>query len=162
MVLDHSRLPPIGHWASLCHNARGHQKPQWIDDIRGQYTTSCYDAQVAPGPIHPPEHDDVRSDLSSSCYDVQVSPGHFNSLRQQWWPFHGGPIWWPAADAVYPISSWSASATNCQSSQNQRPSLASIHVANCSCPMSAGHTNAHPRRRLGGWQRFSRKINKRK
>ena len=124
------------------------------------YTTSCYDAQVAPGPIHPPVHDDVRSDLSSSCYDVQVSPGHFNSLRQQWWPFHGGPIWWPAADAVYPISSWSASATNWQSSQNQRPSLASIHVANCSCPMSAGHTNAHPRRRLGGWQRFSRKINK--
>ena len=126
------------------------------------YTTSCYDAQVAPGPIHPPVHDDVRSDLSSSCYDVQVSPGHFNSLRQQWWPFHGGPIWWPAADAVYPISSWSASATNRQSSQNQRPSLASIHVANCSRPMSAGHTNAHPRRRLGGWQRFSRKINKRK
>ena len=93
---------------------------------------------------------------------VQVSPGYFNSLRQQWWPFHGGPIWWPAVDAVYPISSWSASATNRQSSQNQRPSLASIHVANCSRPMSAGHTNAHPRRRLGGWQGFSRKINKRK
>ena len=66
MVPDHSRLPPIGHWASLCHNARGHQKPQWIDDIRGQYTTSCYDAQVAPGPINPPVHDDVRRDLSSS------------------------------------------------------------------------------------------------
>ena len=76
-------IPDYPPWASLCHNARGHQKPQWIDDIRGQYTTSCYDAQVAQGPIHPPVHDYVRSDLSSSCYDVQVSPGHFNSLRQQ-------------------------------------------------------------------------------